>query len=425
MRNGRGLPDNELVTALLEEWPKHDPDAAIAAFNEPGALGMGQGHWRFQVAYAILDQDIERGLRLMADWQVADIGFGPRGLAAVTKWTRSNPRRAAEFMLEQPSSHTFHSAMEAVGQEWARIDPAGAMSFAVGQPGELASTLTAVVLKEWAARDLTAVASWLTDADPRTRHRLSRTFVEVWGGKDGSGALAWCQENLAGSSLARAVGGVVAGAAEKDPARAGELVSAMDPSPARAEAAVALALKWFPGSTFETSHQPASPEAVAWLNSLDGDTLKRVLDQLAWRWGTADPKSMAAFLAGVSTEQVSAHAYSVVARELARRDPAEALNWAGRLSKEQSLTTGGDAFAEWRIAQPEAAMSWLNELSAADPRRQAYFQGAVRSLAYHPQAAEQLAAMTMAERAVARGVIETMPLAEDRRARLLDLLKAR
>jgi hypothetical protein len=425
IRSGRGFPDYDLMSVLYREWPRQDPDAAIAAFNEPGALVLGERDWRFQVAYTLLEKDIERGLRLMADGRLGDTGFGPSGLAAVTKWTRSNPQHAAEFMLEQLPSYTFRSAMEAVGQEWAKIDPSSAMSFAVGQPGELAATLSVVVLKEWAARDLNAVARWLTDADPRTRQRLSPTFVEVWARKDAAGALAWCQENLTGSSQARAVGGVLAGAAEKDPVEAGQLVSAMDPSPARAEAAVALALKWFPGSTLETSHQPASPDAVAWLNSLDGDTLKRVLEQLAWRWGTADPKSMAAFLAGVSTEQVSAHAYSVVARELARRDPAEALNWAGRLPAEQSLTAGGDAFAEWRIAQPEAAMSWLNELPAADPRRQAYFQGAVRSLAYHPQAAEQLAAMSMAERAVARGVIETMPLAEDRRARLLDLLKAR
>jgi hypothetical protein len=423
IRSGHGALDYELTTALFEEWPRRDPDAAIAAFSEPGLLGMG-GDWRFQVAYTILGQDIERGLRLMAQWHADEVGFGSRGLAAVTKWTRSDPQHAAEFMLQQPSGYSFRSATEAVGQEWARIDPAGAMAFAAGQRGELASILAAAVLKEWSGRDLDAVASWLTDADPRTRQRFSPTFVEVWARQDAAGALAWCQENLAASSLARAVGGVLAGAAEKDPAGAGQLVSAMDPSPARTEAAVALARKWFPGSTFETSQQPASPEAVAWLNSLDGDTLKRVLGQLAWRWGTADPRSMAAFLVGVSAEQVPAHTYSVVARELARRDPAEALNWAGRLPNEQSLSTGGEAFAEWRLAQPEAAMEWLNNLPAVDPRRQAYFQGLVRSLAYHPQAAEQLAAMTVAERAVARGVFETMRLTEDRRAQLLDLLKA-
>ena len=44
-------------------------------------------------------------------------------------------------------------------------------------------------------------------------------------------------------------------------------------------------------------------------------------------------------------------------------------------------------------------------------------------LAWDPQAAEQLAALTVSERAVARSVIETMPLSEDRRASLLAVLK--
>jgi hypothetical protein len=68
-------------------------------------------------------------------------------------------------------------------------------------------------------------------------------------------------------------------------------------------------------------------------------------------------------------------------------------------------------------------MKWLNELSTNDARREPFFQSVVRDLAYHPQAAEQLAAMTAPDRAAARSVIESMPLPEDRRTRLLDLLK--
>ena len=70
-------------------------------------------------------------------------------------------------------------------------------------------------------------------------------------------------------------------------------------------------------------------------------------------------------------------------------------------------------------------MKWLNGLSTADARREPFFQSAIRGLAYDPQAAEQLAAMTGSDRAAARNVIETMSLPEDRRARLLDMLKPR
>jgi len=57
-------------------------------------------------------------------------------------------------------------------------------------------------------------------------------------------------------------------------------------------------------------------------------------------------------------------------------------------------------------------MQWLRELPSTDARRRPFFQNAVRSLAYDPQAAEQFAAMTAADRAAARSVIETMSLCE-------------
>lgn len=101
-------------------------------------------------------------------------------------------------------------------------------------------------------------------------------------------------KNLSGSSLAQAVGGVLKGAAEKDIAGAAALVTGMDPLAARAEAAVAVARKWFPEMS---SGEAAKPEAVAWLAGLDPTSVKRVLDECAvqWGWACSDPKSMAAF----------------------------------------------------------------------------------------------------------------------------------
>jgi hypothetical protein len=88
---------------------------------------------------------------------------------------------------------------------------------------------------------------------------------------------------------------------------------------------------------------------------------------------------------------------------------------------------GSEAFASWRSAQPEAATRWLDALPENDPRRQPYFESAVITLAWgNPQAAEQFAAMTPAERATARSVLEkTTSLPDDRRATLLQALKVR
>ncbi|MBM3834977.1 MAG: hypothetical protein FJ403_17225 [Verrucomicrobia bacterium] len=416
-REVAGLPFNELASALFEAWPKRDPDAAIAALG--GTDSAAARNWRMRVATVMVEKDVERGLRLMSEWHIEN--YGPR-MTAVAQWAPGNPQHAAEFTLRNPAGYASQLAMETIGKEWAKIHPAPALEFAANKPGELGAALAAATLKEWTARNLTDAADWLTAADTKTRNRLSAPFVETWAKEDAAAALKWCQENLAGSALASAVGGVVKGAAEKNLGAAAELVSGMNPSPARAEAAAAVARKWFPEFS---SDKPVKQEAVTWLGGLDSDSAKRVLDQVLWSWSTSDPKSLATYLAASQNEQVPPHAYSIVARELARKNPSEAIEWATKLPNNRGLSAGGEAFSEWRRAQPEEAAKWLNELPSTDARRQTFFESAIRSLAYDPQAAEQLAAMAATDCAAARTVIKTMSLPEDRRSRLLDVLKPR
>ena len=95
-----------------------------------------------------------------------------------------------------------------------------------------------------------------------------------------------------------------------------------------------------------------------------------------------------------------------------------AISWTLRIA----LALGID-FAEWRRSQPEAAMAWLNNLPPDDARREPFFETAIQNLVHDAQAAQQLAAMKAADRAAARRIIERMPLADDRRTKLLGMLK--
>ena len=415
-KSGRALPADELATVLFEEWPKRDPDAVVAALNEPGDFGT-RHDWRLSVASTLIAQDAERGLRLLSEWHLEN--YGPR-MTAVARWAAVDPRHAAEFTLENPAGYASRLAMETIGKAWAKADPVEALGFAATKPGELGSALATATLKAWAGRNLNEAADWLAGVDARTRNRLSSGFVEVWAKQDASSALAWCEKNLAGSARAQAVGAVLKGVAEEDPAGAADLVTEMAPSPARSEAARAVARQWFPELS---SGKTVPSETVAWLAGLDAESVKRVLEEIQWTWATSDPKSMAAFLASASAEQIPAHADSILARQMARKNPSETLAWASRLPAERALAAGSEAFSEWRRAQPETAMKWLNDLPSADARRQPYFESAIRTLAYDPQAAEQLTAMTAPDRAAARRVIESMSLPEERRTKLLDALK--
>jgi hypothetical protein len=416
-RNNAGFPIQELARTLFTEWPKRDPEAAIAALNEADSFGM-RTQWRWDVAETVIRRDAERGLVLMSEWHIEN--YGP-SMTAVSKWAAADPRHAAEFILQHPAGYASRMALETVGKEWANQDPKAGLSFAASNSGELGRFLATSLLKQWTEIDRTAAGNWLAQADGPNRNRFAPAFVESWAKQDPAAALAWCEENLAGSGLAQAVGGVLKGAVQKDVAAAAALVSGMKASPARAEGALEVAKKYLPGEKFG-SEKPASPEVIDWLSQLDSASIKHVLHQASWQWARSDPKSMAAFLLTLDGNQVPNYSDGIMARELVRQTPLEGIEWANQLPGERALKAGGEAFAAWRNSQPEAAMEWLHELPATDPRRTPFFESAVKSMAWHPQAAEQLIALAGSERALARSVIEGMKLPEAQRTRLLDAL---
>lgn len=88
------------------------------------------------------------------------------------------------------------------------------------------------------------------------------------------------------------------------------------------------------------------------------------------------------------------------------------------------MNIGNDAFNEWQQSQPEAARDWLNKLPANDPRRQSFFQNVVAAMTNDPRGADQLAALSAADRAVAEKLIATMVIPEERRTELLNKLKS-
>jgi hypothetical protein len=421
-KGSSAFPLHELARVLFQEWPKRDPESAIAALNEPVTSGM-QRAWRMDVATTVINNDIERGLRLFAEWHIENYlpFYDERG--PVPKWVVADPRHAAEVALQQPASYLLRTVEKVIGEEWAKTDPAAALKFAAGAGGQFGSTMGTAALKGWAERDLNEAADWLAASEDSVRNRLGPGFVEAWAKKDAAGALGWCEENLSGSSLSRAATALIQGAGVKQVASSAALVAAMEPSPARAEAAAAVAQQWFPmlgGMAGPSGEQTVGPQTVAWLRGLDPISIKRVLDDQTWSWATSDPGSMADFLLTMTNFPLDPWTDTCLARQMAQKTPTEALAWAAQLPGNRAIVAGGEAYAVWRSAQPEAATQWLNNLPADDPRSEPFFQSAIRLLAYNPQAPELLAGMTPQERGAARTVIENMTsLAADQRARLL------
>lgn len=409
------LPINDLGYTLFNSWAKTDPDAAIAALSEGQNVGMRDA-WRMNVATAVMDKDPERGLALMSDWHIEN--YGPN-MNAVEKWAALNPNHAAEFALAHPAGYASQETMETIGKVWAKTDPAAGLAFATSQPGMLGAILASSILNQWAGKSLSDASDWLAAADEPTRNRLSPAFVEAWAKQDAMAALTWSQQNLQGTELMGAVGGAIKGAAQKDVVAAAALVTAMDPSEARANAAAEVADKWFP--RFDTT-DAVKPEALVWLSGLDAQSIKKAVDQVSWTWATADPKSMAQFLSSASSDEVSPFVDSRLAQNMARNDPHGALDWAASLPESRALPAGSDAFAQWEQSQPDSAMEWFNNLPANDPRRQPFLEKMVQTLAWSSQT-QQLSTLSDADQAAAQTIINKMGLPEDKRDRLLSSLK--
>lgn len=413
---GAGLPVSELQRLLLDEWSKTDVDAVIAAMSKPSGAGISES-WRRGFATSLVEKDVERGLKLMSEWSVEN--YGPR-MTGVKKWAAANPRHAAEFALAHPAGYASRLVLETIGTEWAKTDPAGALDFASTKRGEFGHVLASSILKGWTDRNLEEAAGWLAKADTSSRNRLSPAFVEAWGKYDAASALKWCEANLTGVTFASAAAGLVKGAADGDLHGAAQLVESMTPSRARSEAAAELMRKWMPAYS---TRKPVPPEATKWLARLDTDAVRRVLEEVQWQWGDVDHQGLAAFVSAMDPKHVPPQTYSMLARNMARKNPEEALTWAHQLPEGRRVMVGNDVYSEWQRSQPEAARQWLNALPQNDPRREPFFQNAVSSLAYQPNGAELLARMSPAEQSAARPIVEKLSIPEDRRTALLNALK--
>jgi hypothetical protein len=401
---------------LFEEWPKKDSDAVIAALTETKDSGAARS-WRMTIAGRIIEKDAERGLKLFSEWNIEN--YGPR-MTAVAKWAAADPRHAAEFALAHPAGYASRAVMAEIAKAWAKADPKGALEFANGKRGHLTSHLETEVLKEWSSRNLNSAAEWLSTVDISSRNRLSPAFVESWAKQDAPSALAWCEANLTGSTLNKSVGALMRGAAARDVTAAAELVTAMAPSAARAEAAVSVLEKWMPAYS---SSKPVATEAVLWLSTLDPASLRKALDQNHWRWAESDPKGFAAFLATLNAEQLSHGSLGSLARNLARTNPAEAMTWANTLPEQHRLLAGTDALYEWQRSQPEAALNWVLSLPANDARRASFLQSSIASLVHQPGGEAQLARLPPEVRPTARETLRTLQIDEVRRTLLLETLK--
>jgi len=413
------FPIRELAGYLFEEWPKLDAESAIAALSAPDAL-MSQSGLRHSVLNTIMKENPKRGLELMGAWSILNFGPDTKG---VKEWAKRDPRAAVQAVLDHPFGYGAQYSMEAIAKVWSEDNPAAALEFAGEASGRLSVKLREKVLAEWAGRDLEAASEWLGEQSAGLQAELSPIIVGAWGKDDAEGALAWCEENLTGHRLLTSVTKLAKGAAAEDAASAGELVSAMDSSPVRTQAAIAVAEEWFPQSW--PSNQTIEPAAIEWLRNLGDPELQgEVLEKVSWGWSTQDLNGLLAFLNEPHASRAPDSVFHTAVRILARSDPRRALEWAADLPVERVEPISATAFSQWTRHQPGAAAQWVTQLPANDSRRGSLLRSYVTASLHLPQqaAAEHMAHLSVSDRALARETIRSAAMEGEKRQSLLRLL---
>lgn len=432
------FPAAELAQRLMQEWPKRDPEAVLAVLKAHPNLSGG---WQFTALNALFELRPEQALITMSALGIHNYGPNIKGVAA---WAAANPRHAAEVALAHPAGYASERVLEAIAKEWAKSDPSGALAFSLRQESAGGRDMAGHVLREWMGKDLGAARQWLSAADDSARERLLPAFVEMWGKDDPANALQWCLASTAGSLRQEVVRSLIKGAAAQDLTAAAGLVAGMEPSPLRSDAAstfadMARSKGWFPQSFgFGPEIAAATPEALAWLRQLDPDARRTTLISLSWSWAGGNPRDFAAFLQTKAGRDAPPHSWGIVARGLVRENPQEALEWAANAPEASRTEALSTTFHHWTASQPQAALSWLRELPASDPRRLAFYEGALGSLmplssfqntpeigSLEPlrEAREKFVRELASDPAAARQTLRELKLSDSDRTRLAALLR--
>jgi hypothetical protein len=410
------LPSRWVLTdVLFERWARTDLPAFIKAMNDvpnfPGRLG-----WRHTAFNQTMKVDVERGLQLAREWNVS--GYIP-DMRSISAWAARDPRHAVQA-LDGLSSHMASEALKEVGRTWAASDPEGGLRFAVSLEGDRRVVLGSEIVRQWARKNLQgAIAFANAEKDTTFRNTLAQGLVEAWGRVDPAAALAWSQENLSGPARGNVIGGLITSAAEKDLAKAGDLVAGMAPGAIQNQACAALFETWFEKGADQRE------AAFAWLSSFsDRAATEEAFGRVEWNWLWKDPESVRAFISGPYGYMTSQSLLFRVGSDQGRKNPEAALAWADSLGGDLAAKARHAVVDGWLGVRPEGAADYVGKLPPGS-KRDSLVETVSLSLIYQSpiQAVSWYRQLSTAEQTHFRDMAEHSSLDPDARRKLQEAIK--
>jgi hypothetical protein len=388
-----GAQRSELRAALLVEWARSDPDAALGYVQQLDAESQRELHGAALRAYLLVDP--KRALEVAATLSGEAGALARR--SALMSYARDDPLAALRYVETLPPGVERSQSLTMVASSYARRDPEAALAWAEAlsppAPDVLANVLAELARADW-DRAFDRMAQLPVDVQQRTlrtliasrslasgqvasladrmlaeshRPQALQQFTTLWAQREPAEALDWWLRN-ADRAPRNMVAHAAVHLARTDPNAA---VAYLDRVPSEQRAS------WL-RFVAEGYAEKDAHAAARWVSEHRGEAgYDAAVVAVAARSAGADPAGAARQLASIDWSRApdAPAAARAVAAAWAEQEPTGAARWAEALADEGARTIAAAAVAaQWSQRDAVAARSWAFALPTSTARDAALVQ---------------------------------------------------
>lgn len=328
------LPFNERILAsvlLFGKWAEVDPTAAMAFTDTMGFAG------------AFVRPTVLQG------WASSD------PLNAARYYTANSAQFAMMNMMGGDGRRRRGMGAQDPGQiiagEWAKQDPAAAMSWAAGLKTNSGAAMTSVI-SEVAKNDPTKAAEMAAAMEGEARGGAYETIARQWGSKNFAEVEVWAN-GLPADQRVRAMAAAVEGLAQSSPELAAAEIGKMTDPAARREAVPTVAKNYA---------RMDVQGSIDWLGSIDDDAAKReAMREVMPIWAAQNEAAALSFIKSQTSPAVKDRAAETYVWSNRSSSPAELMEVAAMIEDEgDRARTTGIVGARWMQEDKAAATRFIN-----------------------------------------------------------------
>ncbi len=349
---------DDLLLDVVDVWLEHDVDAAVGFAQELPEGSAKQLALGTAIA-ALANEEPERAWELACNMSQVGIPSADIAETVLAAWATRDPQAAAAAFLQLPPGESRASALTAVADSFAAESPEQAYVWARSLKGEERADALDAVIGEMATRDPAAAAKLAEEEGNNTN--LLNTVASEWAAHAPAAAFDWAMElDVADRDVV--LNEVLANAARHNPKEALRLLDSL-PAHEQREALGGVLSGW-------AELDPAAAGRWALAHGT-GEERQAAIEAVADSWASADPEAAASALDEIGPGFGRDALVSQLAWFWSDNDPARAVSWAEQLSSEDERESAlAVAVGAWNDSDPQAASRWVRSLRDSQGRNE-------------------------------------------------------